>query len=150
MSSNCPAPYFHSHWSRCCFIRLVKWFFRVEGAEMFVVFWHAPFPLLEWEEQWRSSAASGSHQITASEFLYWYGTTPMFKHVLIAKCKLHGSLYMFYLGVAEVWRPLLLFFPHPLPLRLCHSVHWAVFMTADGDCGWPLTNVIVIFPPPSF
>lgn len=74
--------------------------------------WVQPFILacsgslpLEWE-QWRSSAACGSNQITASDFFYWYGTAPALKHVLIAQHELHGSLYfIFYWGVAETWRP---------------------------------------------
>lgn len=64
--------------------------------------WVQPFILacsgslpLEWE-QWRSSAACGSHRITASDFFYWYGTTPAFKHVLIAQHELRGSLYFFF------------------------------------------------------
>lgn len=121
--------------------------------------WVQPFILacsgslpLEWE-QWRSSAACGSHRITASDFFYWYGTTPAFKHVLIAQHELRGSLYFFfffYWGVAETWRPLLHIPPPPLPsLCICagalvESCLWPQMVTAFGS-GGGLTNVIVTF-----
>lgn len=82
--------------------------------------------------------------------------------VLIALCKLHGSLYMFYLGVAEVWRPL----PPPPPtttrsLCACATAFvelrlWLQVVTAVGtgklskcDCDFPpsfsLKAIIIVF-----
>lgn len=106
--------------------------------------WVQPFILacsgslpLEWE-QWRSSAACGSHRITASDFFYWYGTTPAFKHVLIAQHELRGSLYFFFFTEVLLRREgHFSIFPPPttsIPLHLCRSARWVVFMTADGDC----------------
>lgn len=114
MSTNCPAPYIS--------FSIMQVLFNYTGD---VIHWHVSCVLSYFmRPSW--------DLVTASQFLYWYGTTQALKHVMMTPCKLHGSLHTFYLGVAKVWRPPLCLPPAPfapVPYNFLSRVY---------DCRWRL------------
>lgn len=91
---------------------------------------------LEWEAdvmapflQRRSETCEGRKPPLSKHFLHWYGTTSVFKHVLMAHCKL---LCIFFLCALSLWNPPLLLFSSTTPWHLSDGNGWAMFMTAAG------------------
>lgn len=97
MSPDCPAQYFHPHRSRRRLIMSVKRFSRVEGdGDVCCVLACSVSPSAGRERAVKVKCCLWlrlGHCIWVP--FYWYGTTPVFKHVLIAPCKLHGSRPIF-------------------------------------------------------